>query len=295
MYKGKIVKGIAGFYYVDIGQSEIIECKAKGRFRNEGITPLIGDIVKLDLLDQKDKKGNILEIYPRKNRLIRPTVANVDQALIVFAVKEPDPNFSLLDRFIILAEQEQIQVIICFNKIDKIKKEEIDATIRPYIMAGYPVITASALKGEGIKEIKQYLFNKITVFAGPSGVGKSTLLNSIYPQLQLETGAVSEKIKRGKHTTRHAELLSVGEGGYVVDTPGFSSLQIQHIEKEDLASYFIEFEQYTAYCKFRQCVHIHEPECGVKNAVKENKIAEERYKSYTQLYEEINNKRGQWK
>ncbi len=284
---GKIVKGIAGFYYIHTPEHGVYECKARGIFRNKNIKPLIGDNVKIAILDEKEKLGNMIEILPRRNSLIRPTVANIDQAVIVFAVENPKPSFNLLDRFLIMAERQQVQPIICFNKIDTLSKEEVDAIKDVYITTGYEVMLTSAVEDSGISILKEILLNKTTVFAGPSGVGKSSILNLIQSEELLEVGEVSRKIKRGKHTTRHASLLTFHKDSYVVDTPGFSSLFIEDMDKDELKEYFIEFDRYKDGCKFGGCNHMSEPGCAVKDAVQAGEISESRYKSYTLLYEEL--------
>ncbi|MCT4598701.1 MAG: ribosome small subunit-dependent GTPase A [Vallitalea sp.] len=284
---GKIIKGIAGFYYIHIPEKGIFECKARGVFRNKNIKPLIGDNVEIDILENEDMKGNILEILPRTNSLIRPTVANVDQAVIVFAVNNPKPNFNLLDKFLIMAERQNIDVIICFNKLDTLCEEEVKKIEEAYVKTGYRVILTSAKQDIGIKLLKESLYNKTTVFAGPSGVGKSSILNEIQSEEKLETGEISNKIKRGKHTTRHATLLAFHKDSYVVDTPGFSSLCIEDIEKEQLKQYFIEFDKYEDSCRFYGCNHISEPNCAVKDAVNNGDISDTRYESYKLLYNEL--------
>lgn len=291
--KGKIVKGIGGFYYVDTKDEGIIECKARGVFRKKQITPLIGDIVTIE--KDKNNKGYIQSIEKRHNALIRPTVANVDQALIVFAIKSPDPNFSLLDRFLILAKEQDIDCIICFNKCDLATEEEFEASAKGY--EGYTVLRTSVKGNIGIEELSKQLEGKTTVLAGPSGVGKSSLLNAVSPDLQLKTGEISEKISRGKHTTRHVELLPFHDSGYIVDTPGFSSLNLFHIPYEELKDYFEEFNEHEIYCKFKGCTHLHEPVCGVRDAIKDGELDAGRYERYKQLYDEIKDyqERNKWR
>lgn len=286
MYSGRLIKGIGGFYYVDIN-GEIFECKARGLFRKKKITPAVGDYVEINILDKENKKGVIENIKKRHNELIRPFVSNVDQAIVVFAVTQPDPNLSLLDRFLVLAESQKLSIIICLNKIDLLKEDEYRDICNIYTSAGYKVILTSTKENEGIDDLKEELKNKTTVFAGPSGVGKSTLLNNIHPGLKLQTGEISTKIARGKHTTRHAEIMSIDENGWVVDTPGFSSLDMNFIDEADLQFYFPEFEAYIDYCRFNSCKHLNEPSCSVKEAVEEGKISENRYNSYVQFIDEI--------
>ena len=222
--QGKIIKGIAGFYYVDVAESGVYECKAKGIFRKEKKKPLVGDNVEIEVLDEKEKTGNLIQILPRKNELIRPAAANVDQALVIFAVRQPDPNYQLLDRFLITMEQQEIPSIICFNKKDLAEQEELDQMYQIYISCGYQVLLTSAEQEEGISQIRKILEGKTTVVAGPSGVGKSSLTNLLQEEVSMETGEISKKLKRGRHTTRHAQLLTVGEHTYLMDTPVFSSL-----------------------------------------------------------------------
>ena len=289
--QGKIVKGIAGFYYVDVVEFGLYECKAKGVFRKEKIKPLVGDNVEIDILDETEKKGNIVEVLERKNELIRPAVANIDQALVVFAVTKPKPHFNLLDRFLIMMESKRIPVILCFNKKDIAKEPEIHHLKEIYESCGYQMIFTSALEKENIEKVKQLLRGKTTAIAGPSGVGKSSLINIFQPDANMETGTISEKIERGKHTTRHSELICIEEDTYIMDTPGFSSLYTNDFEKEELKYYFTEFEPYEGKCKFQGCDHVHEPNCAVKAALEEGKIHHIRYENYLEMYNELKEKR----
>lgn len=290
MYRGRLIKGIGGFYYVDV-KGEIFECKPRGLFRKKRIVPVIGDHVKISILDNENKKGVIEEIEVRHNELVRPSVSNVDQIIIVFAVAQPTPLFPLLDRFLVLAESQKLEIIICLNKIDLLDEDEYKKIIDIYFTVSYKIILTSGIQCEGIDELSKELKDKTTVFAGPSGVGKSTLLNCIHPGLQLETGKVSLKTGRGKHITRHAELINIGENSWVVDTPGFSSLAIDSIDEEDLHYYFPEFMLYIDTCRFNSCRHINEPDCGIKGAVESGKISQQRYDSYVQLIDEIRKSR----
>ena len=285
--KGKIIKGIAGFYYVHVESYGVYECKAKGIFRKNHTKPLVGDDVEVDILDEAEMLGNIREILPRKSALIRPAVANVDQALIIFAIVKPNPNFNLLDRFLIRMERQNLPTIICFNKQDIATLEEKEALRKAYETCGYQVLFISALEQEGLEQVKELLTGKTTTVAGPSGVGKSSLINQLAPKAQMETGDISRKIERGKHTTRHSEIIALGENTYIVDTPGFTSLDISEITKEELGTYYPEFVQYEPYCKFSGCAHISEPSCGVKDAVAEGKISQVRYENYMVLYQEL--------
>lgn len=285
--RGKIIKGIAGFYYVYVEGRGTYECKAKGIFRKDHKKPLVGDDVEADVLDEEAMLGNIREILPRKSALIRPAVANVDQALIIFAIVKPNPNFNLLDRFLIRMERQNLPTIICFNKQDIATEKEKEALRRAYETCGYQVLFISALEQEGLEQVKELLTGKTTTVAGPSGVGKSSLINQLAPKAQMETGDISRKIERGKHTTRHSEIIALGENTYIVDTPGFTSLDISEITKEELGTYYPEFVQYEPYCKFSGCAHISEPSCGVKDAVAEGKISQVRYDNYKVLYQEL--------
>ena len=285
--QGKIVKGIAGFYYVHVVGSGVYECKAKGVFRKEKIKPLVGDNVEIEVLDEKNMEGNITEILPRKNDLIRPAVANIDQALVVFAVTQPDPHFNLLDRFLVMMERKEIPTVLCFNKTDIAESPLITELKQIYSGCGYPVLFTSAKEEENIEKLKELLKGKTTAIAGPSGVGKSSLINLLQSRVKMETGSISRKIARGKHTTRHSELLVLGKDSYIMDTPGFSSLYVNDFEKEELKYYFPEFDPYEGQCRFNGCDHIHEPGCAVKEAVEEGKIHRVRYQDYTEMYREL--------
>lgn len=289
--QGKIIKGIAGFYYVHAEDGSIYECKARGIFRRENIKPLVGDTAEIEVLDAAEKTGNITRILSRKSELIRPAVANIDQALILFAIIKPEPNFNLLDRFLIMMEQQNLPCIICFNKSDIASVEEREALQSAYEACGYQVFFISVKEEEGLDEVRTLLQGKTTTMAGPSGVGKSSLINYLHPQAAMETGAISEKIDRGKHTTRHAELFVLDRESYIMDTPGFSSLQLFDMEKEELKNFYPEFGKYEADCRFRGCVHINEPGCGVKEALAAGKISDVRYHNYILLYEELKNRK----
>ena len=288
--QGKIIKGIAGFYYVYVENKGIYECKAKGKFRNKSIKPLVGDNVMVDIIDEEKKKGNISEILERKNQLIRPAVANVDQAMIVFAVKKPNPNLNLLDRFLVMMEFQNIETVICFNKTDIGDDDYMNQLQTIYQKAGYKVMFASATEEQGVDEIKKMLKGKSTVFAGPSGVGKSSLINCLQENVNMETGSISRKIERGKHTTRHSELIPIDEDSYIMDTPGFSSLYTNDFGKEELKYYFPEFDQYQGGCRFQGCNHISEPGCLVKEALEEGKVHPVRYEDYCEMYRELEQK-----
>ncbi|MBS5387466.1 MAG: ribosome small subunit-dependent GTPase A [Clostridiales bacterium] len=289
--QGKIIKGIAGFYYVDVVESGVYECKAKGIFRKDKKKPLVGDEVEIEVLSDTEKEGSIIEILPRKNELVRPAVANIDQALVVFAVTEPSPHFHLLDRFLVMMDYKGIPAVLCFNKKDIAQDTQVAELKEVYEACGYPVLFTSAKKEENMDRLKAFLKGRTTAVAGPSGVGKSSLINLMQSEVKMETGRISQKIARGKHTTRHSELIVIEEGSYIMDTPGFSSLYVNELEKEELKYYFKEFAQYEGTCKFHGCDHIHEPDCAVKAAVEEGKIHKIRYKDYTEIYQELKEKR----
>lgn len=269
----------------------IYECRARGIFRQEKIKPLVGDIVDMDVIDAPKKTGNISEILPRKSRLVRPAVANIDQALVLFAIVKPEPNFNLLDRFLIMMEQQRLPCIVCFNKSDIASEKERDDLRKAYETCGYRVLFISVKEKEGLKEVRSLLQGKTTTVAGPSGVGKSSLINYLYPQAAMETGEISRKIDRGKHTTRHSELFVLDQESYIMDTPGFSSLQLFDMEKEELKDFYPEFKEYEGSCRFRGCAHVSEPGCGVKEALAAGKISDVRYHNYTVLYEDLKNRR----
>ena len=287
--QGKIVKGISGFYYVHVVGTGIYECKAKGVFRNRKVKPLVGDNVEIVVLDEEKHLGNVEEILPRKNELIRPAVSNIDMALVIFAAAKPDPNFNLLDRFLCMMEYQRVPVTICFNKCDLVSEEEKENLQKIYAPAGYDILFTSVKTGENIDRLKALLAEKTTTVAGPSGVGKSSLINELQTDVRMQTGAISDKIGRGKHTTRHSEIISIGQDTYIMDTPGFSSMDLPGFEKEDLWTCYPEFVPYEPECRFIGCSHIGEPDCGVKNALAEGKISRVRYDNYVMLYDEMKN------
>lgn len=288
--QGKIVKGIAGFYYV-YTSAGLIECKAKGIFRKDKIKPLVGDNVDIEFVDEGALTGNIVEILPRRNALIRPAAANIDQALVIFAIVKPDPNYNLLDRFLISMEKQNIPCVICFNKRDIATAKEKQELLKAYGGCGYQVLFVSGTKQQGVCEIQACLEGKTTVVAGPSGVGKSTIINALYPEANMETGEISRKIERGKHTTRHAQLFALSDDTFIMDTPGFTSLSLGDMEKEELQSFYPEFAEYEKNCRFGGCAHISEPVCGIKDALAQGKISRVRYDNYVVLYEELKNRR----
>lgn len=285
MIDGIIIKGIGGFYYVKT-EDGIVECRARGVFREENITPLVGDKVRIRI-SEEDNSGYVEEVYPRTTQLVRPSVANITQAIIVMSIKKPDINTWLLDRFLIMAEHENLKITICLNKMD-LDPEETSKLEEIYKQIGYNVICTSIKTGLGIDLLEKALDNNISVFAGPSGAGKSSLLNKINENFKLETGDVSAKTKRGKHTTRHVELLELHDDAYVLDSPGFSSLNLDFIEEEiELRGYFREIEEYGRECKFISCLHLNEPNCQVKRQVEEGNINKQRYENYLLFLDEI--------
>ena len=289
--QGKIVKGISGFYYVHVVESGIYECKAKVIFRQQKMKPLVGDDVEIDIISEEKKTGNVAAILPRKNALIRPAVANVDQALLIFAAASPNPNFNLLDRFLVMMGRQDVPVILCFNKCDLITEEQQQEIASIYEASGCKILFVSAKKELGLKELQEILEGKTTTVAGPSGVGKSSLINLLAPEACMETGEISKKIERGRHTTRHAELIQLKGDGYIMDTPGFSSLYLPEMEKEELQDCYPEFAAFEPYCRFQGCSHISEPDCGVKEALSEGKIHPVRYENYCQLYGELKDRK----
>ncbi|MCG9968462.1 ribosome small subunit-dependent GTPase A [Pelotomaculum terephthalicicum JT] len=286
LVQGIVLKAYSGHYFVHDGGCAW-ECSLRGRFRYEKQQVLVGD--RVELAPKADRAGVIVKVLSRRSALLRPPVANVDQAIIIFSVREPEPNPGLLDRFLITAVMNQIEPVICFNKIDLIENGEV-ALVSRY-QGVYTVALTSAVTGTGLDSLREKLRGKISVFAGPSGVGKSTILNAIVPELKLKTGRVSEKLKRGKHTTRHVELISLPEGGLVADTPGFSSLDLPDIKLEELAGYFPEMEEYSGDCYFSGCLHDREPGCAVKKAVEQGGIEESRYRQYVEFLQELRGRR----
>ena len=288
--QGRIIKGIAGFYYVQT-ETGLYECKAKGIFRKDKKKPLVGDYVEIKVLDVEAKEGSVEKILPRTNELIRPAVANIDQAIVIFAVNDPKPNFMLLDRFLVTMEYQNVPVVICFNKMDLGTKEELETLQEVYGRCGYEVLFTSAAKQQGVRELQKLLRGKTSAVAGPSGVGKSSLTNLLQDEISMETGEISKKLGRGKHTTRHSQLIAIGDDTYLMDTPGFSSLYIEGMEKEELKDYFPEFRPYEGQCKYQGCVHIYEPQCSVKEALEQWKLSILRYEDYVGLYNELKEKR----
>jgi len=281
--QGKIVKGIAGFYYVDAAESGIYECRARGIFRKDGRKLMVGDNVTIEPLQNEPGEGSIKELLPRKNELLRPFVSNVDCAVVIFAAKSPMPDRNLLDRFLVMMEYRKIPAVICFNKAD-LDPEGAETLAFVYREAGYRVIIASALQKTGIDELQNVLKGHTSTFAGPSGVGKSSIVNLLQNNVFMETGSISEKIERGKHTTRHSELIRIAGQTYIMDTPGFSSLYLDFIEPEEIRECFPEFRREESGCRFAGCMHIEEPDCAVRKAFAEGRIDKDRYSSYVEMY-----------
>lgn len=288
---GKIIKGIAGFYYVHGSDQVIYECRAKGILRNQKQKPLVGDDVEITVLKSDPPTGNLERILPRKSVLIRPAVANIDQALVVFALVDPIPNFNLLDRLLVLMERNRIPATLAFNKTDLAGGEAREQCRSVYEPAGYRVMFVSVRERTGLEDMGAYLEGKTTALAGPSGAGKSSLTNLLMPEANMETGDLSEKIRRGKHTTRHSELFCLGRDTYLMDTPGFSSVSVEEQEPEECKQYFPEFAAYEGRCRFPGCVHVGEKECGVKAAVGAGAISQSRYEHYRLFYQESKSKR----
>lgn len=289
--QGKILKGISGFYYVHVAGSGIYECKAKGVFRRQKIKPLTGDLAEIAVISEEEKTGNVEKIFPRKNELFRPAVANIDLALVIFAAASPQPNLNLLDRFLVFMQMQQIPAAICFNKMELLKPDERRRLAQVYEGCGYPVLFMSVKQQEGTDDLRSVLSGKTAAVCGPSGVGKSSLINLLQPQASMETGEISRKIARGKQTTRHTQLVHVEGSTYIMDTPGFSSLFLPEMEKEELKQYYTEFARFEPSCRFHGCSHISEPDCGVKQALNEGRIHPVRYGNYVQLYEELKSRR----
>ncbi len=289
MPTAQVIKMYNGFYYLQVaGQEELLSCRLRGRIKRNKGAVVTGDYVEYQMLD--DGTGVIESCLPRRTLLKRPAVANIDQVLITFAARQPDLNQLLLNRFLVLAEWSGIpEIVICINKCDLL--EEKADFLQDYVQAGYKLLMVSAQEGQGIQELKNLLTGRVTVFAGPSGVGKSSLLNAVDSNLELATGKISDKIKRGKHTTRAACLLPLPEGGTVVDTPGFSAAELENIDKAQLAHYFPEFRPYIEKCYYNTCTHSHEPDCAVKEAVAAGAICQARYEAYLNILQTINERK----
>lgn len=289
MTKGIILKGIGGFYYVETAE-RIIECRARGVFRKKDVKPLPGDYVEIDEL--QDGTGSVVNILPRKNSFIRPPIANLDCIVIVAAAKNPNPDLKFIDKMLLISESKGVSPIICFNKCDLTADYERYADI--YRKIGYKVIETSTVENSGIDKLKESIFGKTIAFAGFSGVGKSSLMNKIFHELNLETGDISRKLNRGRHTTRHVELFKFDDNSYIADTPGFSMLEIYDVDESDLENYFIEFSRFSPDCKFSGCAHLAGKHCGVINAVDNGEIAPERYENYLDFYQTIKNNKEKY-
>ena len=282
MADGVIVKALSGFYYVNTG-SELVECKARGKFRLDGTSPLVGDRVSLSI--DANGKGRIEQLKERKNWFIRPAVANIDALVFVAANTNPVTDPFLVDRVSVIAAEAGCELVICVNKTDIDPGDEL---FEVFTKAGFKVVRTSAETGEGMEELLKALSGKICAFTGNSGVGKSSILNKLIPGVHIETGEVSEKLGRGKHTTRHVQLYELGKNTFVADTPGFASFEIEMmtvISKEQLQYDFIDFAPYIGRCRFNDCAHLKEPGCAVTQALEQGHIMPSRYKSYQRLYE----------
>ncbi|CAM3420970.1 ribosome small subunit-dependent GTPase A [Streptococcus pluranimalium] len=279
--QGRIIKALAGFYYVEC-DGQVYQTRARGNFRKKGQTPYVGDFV--DFSAEDNSEGYILKIYDRHNSLVRPPIVNIDQAVVIMSAKEPDFNANLLDRFLVLLEQKSIQPVVYISKMDLLDTQsEIEAVAAKYRDIGYDFVTTQ-------EALLPMLNDKVTVFMGQTGVGKSTLLNRIAPELALETGEISDSLGRGRHTTRAVSFYNV-HGGKIADTPGFSSLDYEVKTVEDLSESFPEIRKASHFCKFRSCSHTHEPSCGVKEALENGEIWQSRYNNYLQFLSEIENRR----
>ena len=283
MKKGLILSNISNLYKVEINE-KIYNCNARGKIKNNETSPVAGDIAKVEIIDEEKCTGVITEIEERKNYIKRPKMANLTQIILVLSMKFPKPDLELLDKQLAYLEFNNIKPIICLNKIDLEKEEKINDICNTYIKVGYNVIKTDAKEGKGIKELKQCLNNNITAFSGNSGVGKSTLINNILGENTTQEGIISEKNKRGKNTTTQVRLYKISQNAYIADTPGFSTFDIKEIDKKELAKFFIEFRPYMNSCEYIDCSHIKEKECGVKKALEEGKISQDRYDRYCKLY-----------
>lgn len=283
--KGRIVKGIGGFYYVYTTDG-IYTCKAKGIFRKDGMKPLVGDYVEVDAIAGEDMVGSITDILPRNNSLYRPNVANIDQALIIFALKAPEPNFITLDKMILQYKKQDIPVVLCFNKEDLVGDDFVSEVANDYKNSGCQIFITSTVNNSGVDELRSCLEGKTTSVAGPSGAGKSSLINLLTNGKVMETGDISKKLSRGKHTTRHSEIIPIDETTFIMDTPGFSSFEVYDANPMEVAQYYDEFAEYTG-CKFAPCSHSHEPGCVIKDAVTSGDISARRYENYKYIYDEL--------
>lgn len=290
--EGIIVKGYSGFYYVFAGK-HTWECALRGKYRLKKQTFLVGDRVVITVVDEVKRKAVIEKVLPRRNELIRPPVSNVDQAVLVVSFKNPAPDFWLLDRLLIFTQAASVRPLICFNKADLVSNNESEELFLKYQRAGFPVLVTSTKEMWGIEKLRAALIEKTSVLAGPSGVGKSSLMNALEPSFHLKTGVLSEKLGRGKHTTRHVELLPLSGGGFLVDTPGFSQLHLlSDVKREELARFYPEFMSCRTGCRFATCLHRDEPQCAVREAVKEGYIDQDRYQRYLTILAELSDNEG---
>ncbi len=290
MLEGRILKGIGGFYYVYTDEG-VYQCRAKGLFRKKALKPLAGDRCLIELTHTDDVEGNVVEILPRSNALIRPPVANIDQGLIIFAMHSPEPVWGLLDRYLIMMEKAGIDSVICINKDDLSEGTEETDIRRIYGKTGYRLLFTSASMKTGMEELCSVLDGKVTSVAGPSGAGKSSIINAVLKQDMMETGDISRKLGRGKQTTRHTELIRLWEDTFIFDSPGFSAMDLPGLEPGELCRYYPEMRDYIGRCFYADCTHLHEPDCMVKNAVDSGGITMERYSSYSDIYRELNERR----
>lgn len=293
MREGKIIKALSGFYYV-LSDDKVIQCRGRGVLRKNKITPLVGDHVLFQA--ENEREGYVMDVKERKNELVRPPIANIDQAILVFSAAEPDFSPILLDRFLTIIEAKAISSLIVLTKIDLLTEEdrnELEKQLQYYHHIGYETLVTSSNSKEGFEQLKNHLQGKTSVFAGQSGVGKSTLLNVLLPELELKTGEISSHLGRGRHTTRHVELVTVGSG-LVADTPGFSSVEFTEIDLENLGRSFREINEQSVNCKFRLCLHMNEPHCAVKQAVDVGDISRQRYEHYLQFAQEIKDRKPRY-
>ena len=289
MIKGRIIKGIGGFYYV-VAAHALYECRARGLFRKEGRTPLVGDMVDIEPTGEEGK-AYLQDIYERSTELVRPAVANANQALLVFSAASPAVSYGLVDRFLANMEEQELDTCLCITKIDLVSEEDIDVIREPYEKAGYKVYTVSNKTKEGIGEIKAFLKDRNTVLSGPSGVGKSSLIKSIIPDSSVEIGEISQKIGRGKNTTRHTEILPIDETSFVYDTPGYSSIELLIKDEAELGFLMREFRPHLGGCRFAGCSHLNEPDCIIKQKVEEGVISPRRYEGYREMYLDVKGRR----
>lgn len=285
MTEGLIIKGVGGFYYVETAE-RTYQCRARGLFKKQGLTPMVGDRVTIEVTEDEEVEGYVTAIHPRTNQFIRPPIANVDLLFVVAAMRHPAPNLRLIDRFLVMAQMADTEAVLCFNKSD-LSDNETQADLMRIYGNSYKVFFLSAKDGDGLESLQDYAAGKQVALAGPSGVGKSTILNHLCKAASAETGEVSRKTRRGRHTTRHVEIFPMDRGGKVFDTPGFTSFDILEAEEADLAGYYPEMRPFLGQCRFDNCRHIKEPDCRVRQAVEEGLISLERYESYTTQIEEM--------